>query len=53
VINWTIESINAENEYRREKLHRLADHHTGRSHRTAPGQDRDPGSWWKRLRSGG
>jgi hypothetical protein len=49
MINWTVESIAAENRYRRERLHRLAgDRHTN-AHRVA---QHDAASWWRRLRSG-
>lgn len=40
-MNWTEEMIRAENDYRRQRLHRLASH----SHRTAERRH----TWWSWL----
>lgn len=46
MINWTDQSMKAENEYRRQQLHRLA------SHRAVPAARRSGGGWGRLVPRG-
>jgi len=56
IMNWTQESMNANHEYRRDQLRKLASHRIERPARPVDeaGPDAKPHTahWWSRLRSG-